>query len=37
MTPYLDGLAVFPDDQETPLAQSPSQRRLGTLRRISVC
>jgi hypothetical protein len=37
MTPDLDGLAVFPDDQETPLAQSPSQRGLGVLGRISVC
>jgi hypothetical protein len=37
MTPDLDGLAVFPDDQEAPLAQSPSQRGLGALGRISVC
>ena len=37
MTPDRDGLAVFPDDEKTPLAQSPSQRGLGALSRISVC
>jgi hypothetical protein len=37
MTPDLDGLAVFPDDQETPLAQCPSQCGLCALGRISVC
>jgi hypothetical protein len=37
MTPDLDGLAVFPDDQETPLAQSPSQRGLGAFGRLSIC
>jgi hypothetical protein len=37
MTPDLDGLAVFPDYEKTPLAQSPSQRGLGALGRISVC
>jgi len=37
MTPELDGLAMLPDDQETPLAQSTSQRGLGAFSRISVC
>ncbi len=37
MTLDLDGLAVFPDDHETPLAESPSQRGLSALGRISVC
>jgi len=37
LTPDLDGLAVFSDDQETPLAQSPSQRCLGVLGLISAC
>ncbi len=37
MTRDLDGLAVFSDDQETPLAQSPSQRGFGALGLISVC
>jgi hypothetical protein len=37
LTPDLDGLAMFPDYEKTPLAQSPSQRCLGALGRISVC
>jgi len=37
MTPDLDGLAVFPDYEKTPLAQSPSQRGLSALGLISVC
>jgi hypothetical protein len=37
MTPDLDGFAVFADYVITPLSQSPSQRALGALGRISVC